>query len=138
MAELGVTQLTDLIGRTDLLEALPGLTARQAKLDLSGVLATPVAPAGSSLFSQQHNPTFDKGPLNLKMVDDLLEAVENMSGGEFRYDIRNTDRSVGCAPVRRDRQASRQPGHGGRSGQGALQRYRRPEFRRLERGWPLR
>ncbi|WP_251360940.1 hypothetical protein, partial [Staphylococcus aureus] len=61
MAELGVTQLTDLIGRTDLLEALPGLTARQAKLDLSGILAAPVAPAGSSLFSQQHNPTFDKG-----------------------------------------------------------------------------
>ena len=96
MAELGVTQLTDLIGRTDLLEALPGLTARQAKLDLSGILAAPVAPAGSSLFSQQHNPTFDKGPLNLKMVEDLLDAVENMSGGEFRYDIRNTDRSVGA------------------------------------------
>jgi glutamate synthase (NADPH/NADH) large chain len=96
MAELGVTQLTDLIGRTDLLEALPGLTARQAKLDLSGILASPVAPAGSSLFSQQHNPTFDKGPLNLKMVEDLLEAVEKMSGGEFRYDIRNTDRSVGA------------------------------------------
>ena len=51
---------------------------------------------GSSLFSQQHNPTFDKGPLNLKMVEDLLDAVENMSGGEFRYDIRNTDRSVGA------------------------------------------
>ncbi|RQM78541.1 glutamate synthase large subunit [Aeromonas jandaei] len=96
MAQLGVTQLTDLIGRTDLLEALPGLTARQAKLDLSGILARPVAPAGSSLFSQQHNPTFDKGPLNLKMVEDLLEAVETASGGEFRYDIRNTDRSVGA------------------------------------------
>ncbi|MGL5179589.1 MAG: glutamate synthase-related protein, partial [Aeromonas veronii] len=96
MAQLGVTQLTDLIGRTDLLEALPGLTARQAKLDLSGILARPVAPADSSLFSQQHNPTFDKGPLNLKMVEDLLEAVETSSGGEFRYDIRNTDRSVGA------------------------------------------
>lgn len=96
MAQLGVTQLTDLIGRTDLLEALPGLTARQAKLDLCGILARPVAPAGSSLFSQQHNPTFDKGPLNLKMVEDLLEAVETSSGGEFRYDIRNTDRSVGA------------------------------------------
>ncbi|WP_438405579.1 glutamate synthase-related protein, partial [Aeromonas hydrophila] len=59
MAQLGVTQLTDLIGRTDLLEALPGLTARQAKLDLSGILARPVAPAGSSLFSQQHTPTCD-------------------------------------------------------------------------------
>ena len=45
MAQLGVTQLTDLIGRTDLLQALPGLTARQAKLDLSGILASPVAPA---------------------------------------------------------------------------------------------
>ena len=30
------------------------------------------------------------------MVEDLLDAVENMSGGEFRYDIRNTDRSVGA------------------------------------------
>ncbi|MDO2946800.1 glutamate synthase large subunit [Aeromonas simiae] len=96
MAALGVAKLTDLIGRTDLLEVLPGITARHGKLDLSGILAKPVPVPGSSLFCQQTNDTFDKGPLNLRMVEDLLQAVENKSGGEFRYDIRNTDRSVGA------------------------------------------
>ncbi|MBZ6071407.1 glutamate synthase large subunit [Aeromonas schubertii] len=96
MAQLGVAKLTDLIGRTELLEVLPGITARQGKLDLSDILAKPVAVPGSALFCQQTNDTFDKGPLNLQMVEDLLSAVETKSGGEFRYDIRNTDRSVGA------------------------------------------
>ncbi|NMU26586.1 hypothetical protein HKB21_13260, partial [Vibrio parahaemolyticus] len=44
LAELGVEKLTDLIGRTDLLQAVEGMTAKQAKLDLSGILEAPVSP----------------------------------------------------------------------------------------------
>ena len=39
MAALGVRTLAELIGRTDLLEILPGETSKQRKLDLKPVLA---------------------------------------------------------------------------------------------------
>jgi glutamate synthase (NADPH/NADH) large chain len=96
MAMLGVARLTDLIGRTDLLEVLPGLTAKQQKLDLSGILAKPEPKPGLAVFCQESNPSFDKGPLNLKLVEEILPAVEARSGGDFYYSIRNTDRSVGA------------------------------------------
>ncbi|MEF1221005.1 glutamate synthase-related protein, partial [Photobacterium damselae] len=38
LAQLGVTKLTDLIGRTDLLACLPGTTHKQSQLDLSALL----------------------------------------------------------------------------------------------------
>ena len=96
MAQLGVTKLTDLIGRTDLLQALPGLTAKQQKLDLSGILAKPEPKPGLGVFCQTGNPNFDKGVLNLKITEDALPAVESKTGGNFYYAIRNTDRSVGA------------------------------------------
>ncbi|PSJ43821.1 glutamate synthase large subunit [Zobellella endophytica] len=96
MAQLGVAKLTDLIGRTDLLEVLPGITAKQQKLDLSGILAKPEPKPGLAVFCRESNPSFDKGPLNLKMTEDALSAVETSSGGDFYYSIRNTDRSVGA------------------------------------------
>ncbi|WP_417607368.1 glutamate synthase large subunit [Oceanimonas baumannii] len=96
MAQLGVSKLTDLIGRTDLLEALPGLTAKQQKLDLSGILAKPEPKPGLGVFCQTGNPNFDKGALNLKMTEEALPAIESKSGGDFFYNIRNTDRSVGA------------------------------------------
>ncbi|AEY00539.1 glutamate synthase subunit alpha [Oceanimonas sp. GK1] len=96
MAQLGVAKLTDLIGRTDLLEALPGLTAKQQKLDLSGILAKPEPKPGLGVFCQTGNPNFDKGVLNLKITEDALPAIESKRGGDFYYAIRNTDRSVGA------------------------------------------
>ena len=131
---LGVTQLTDLIGRTDLLEALPGLTARQAKAGLVRHPGGPAAPAGCQSVQPAAQPTFDKGPLNLKMVEGWRRWKHG--GGEFRYDIRNTDRSVGARLSGEIVKRHGNPGHGGRSGQVALQRHRRPELRRLERRWP--
>ena len=62
MAELGVTQLTDLIGRTDLLEALPGLTARQAKLDLSGILAARLHRQAPVCSASSTTPPSTRGP----------------------------------------------------------------------------
>ena len=96
MAQLGVSQLTELIGRTDLLEILPGLTAKQQKLDLSGIIAKPQPKPGLGVFCQDSNPNVDKGTLNLKITQDTLSAVETSSGGDFYYPIRNTDRSVGA------------------------------------------
>ncbi|SHE84333.1 glutamate synthase large subunit [Vibrio gazogenes] len=96
LAELGVEKLTDLIGRTDLLEVVEGLTAKQTKLDLSDILEAPVSPAGHPLFCTEPNTPFDKAALNQKIVEDALSAVESQQSLNLYYDIINTDRSVGA------------------------------------------
>jgi glutamate synthase (NADPH/NADH) large chain len=65
MAELGIVKLTDLIGRTDLLEELPGITPKQQKLDLSHILETFQPPSTSSLFFRDPNVPDDPGRLNV-------------------------------------------------------------------------
>jgi glutamate synthase (NADPH/NADH) large chain len=96
LAELGVEKLTDLIGRTDLLETVKGFTAKQHKLDLSDILEKPVSSQGHPLYCTEHNTPFDKGPLNRKIVEDALDAVEKRRSLNLYYDIINTDRSVGA------------------------------------------
>ncbi len=96
MAGLGVSSLTDLIGRTDLLEEIDGLTGRRQKLDLSDILAPVKAPAGSGLFYREPNTPVDRGELNLRLKDRFEGAVKLMEGGNGRFPIRNSDRSVGA------------------------------------------
>ncbi|MEP0355384.1 glutamate synthase large subunit [Paraglaciecola sp.] len=97
MASMGVRKLDDLIGRTDLLEMLDGVTAKQSKLDLSPILTKPEAGDHTKLFcNQATNDPIDKGDLNQQLLNDVRQAVESKKGGTFNYDIRNTDRSVGA------------------------------------------
>ena len=96
LAELGVEKLTDLIGRTDLLETVEGLTAKQTKLDLSNILEAPVSPEGHPLYWTQPNTPFDKAELNNKIIEDALQAVEKRQSASFFYNVINTDRSVGA------------------------------------------
>ncbi|WP_046791924.1 glutamate synthase large subunit [Tatumella morbirosei] len=96
MASLGVTRLTDLIGRTDLLKELDGFTAKQQKLDLSSLLKTAQPMSGKALHCTESNPPFDKGLLNKALLDQALPFVELRQSKTFYFDIRNTDRSVGA------------------------------------------
>jgi len=96
MASLGVTRLTDLIGRTDLLKELDGFTAKQQKLDLSSLLKTAQPMPGKALHCTESNPPFDKGLLNKALLDQALPFVELRQSKTFYFDIRNTDRSVGA------------------------------------------
>ncbi|MGH8466130.1 MAG: glutamate synthase-related protein, partial [Pseudomonas sp.] len=97
LAKLGVRSLGDLIGRTDLLEMLPGETEKQKHLDLSPLLGSPHVPADKPQFCEvDRNPPFDKGVLAEKMVQMALPAIRDLSGGEFELDICNCDRSIGA------------------------------------------
>lgn len=97
LAMLGVTRLTDLIGRTDLLQAVAGETAKQSQLDLSAILADGGVPADQPRFCiTPKNEPFDKGELAEEMVADALPAIESRSGGKYRYTIKNTNRSIGA------------------------------------------
>jgi glutamate synthase (NADPH/NADH) large chain len=99
MASMGISKFDELVGRTELLSILDGHTARQNKLDLSPILATPKAGSHTKLFcSQTTNAPLDKGDLNLQIMKDAKLAIERKSGISLRYKIRNTDRSVGALP----------------------------------------
>ncbi|WP_376695101.1 glutamate synthase large subunit [Wenzhouxiangella sp. EGI_FJ10305] len=97
LAELGVSKLEDLIGRTEYLERIEGLTERQNRLDLSPLLAETGLESGAERFCvAERNPPHDKGELAQKIEDDTAGAVKNLAGGRFEYAIRNSDRSIGA------------------------------------------
>jgi glutamate synthase (NADPH/NADH) large chain len=73
------------------------VTPRQKKLDLSPILSD----AGLSRDAPQFclspsNMPFDKGELAERMVRELLPAIEAKSGGEWSYELKNFNRSIGA------------------------------------------
>jgi len=97
MAKLGVTQLTDLIGRTDLLVELEGETDKQHNLDLSEILHDGNVDADKPQFCvEPKNEPYDKGELAEQMVTDMLPAIQAKSGGSFNYQVKNIHRSIGA------------------------------------------
>ena len=97
MAKLGVRRLEDLIGRTDLLEILPGETEKQQQLDLTPLLSDGGVPADKPRHCiEPSNVPFDKGELAEEMVRQCLPAIESKSGGEFHFPVKNMNRSIGA------------------------------------------
>jgi len=97
LARLGVPSLEALIGRTDLLELLPGETGKQGKLDLSPILHKDEAAEGQPEFCQvPSNVPFDRGEKAEMILAATLPAIEAKSGGEFSFQVTNCDRSIGA------------------------------------------
>ncbi|BES69951.1 glutamate synthase large subunit [Marinobacter nanhaiticus D15-8W] len=97
MAKLGVTNLEELVGRTDLLEVLPGDTPRQKNLDLTPILGNDLIPADKPHTCQvERNTPFDQGQLAEEMVAAVSDAITNKSGGTWQYRVTNCDRSIGA------------------------------------------
>lgn len=97
LARLGVASLQDLIGRTDLLEILPGETNKQAKLDLSPLLHKDEGSVGQPEFCQvSSNDPFDQAEKATEMTAAALPAIESQSGGELEFNVGNCDRSIGA------------------------------------------
>ncbi|MGY0157026.1 glutamate synthase large subunit [Edwardsiella tarda] len=97
MAQLGVRRLVDLIGRTDLLTTLDGITAKQSRLELAPLLETATPHPGKALYCTEGNPPFDAGQLNQSLLSQLEANIANRQGRTLFCDIHNTDRSVGAS-----------------------------------------
>ena len=97
LAKLGVSRLQDLIGRTDLLELADGQNERQRGLDLRPILAASGLRSDAAQYcTEARNKPRDPGTLAARMLDDMRDAIANATGGDFSYDIRNSDRSIGA------------------------------------------
>ena len=97
LAKLGVRTLQDLIGRTDLLDILPGATGKQQNLDLRPLLGSDLVPADKPQFCESpRNEPFDKGLTAEKMVEMARGAIDGRTGGEYQLSLTNCDRSIGA------------------------------------------
>ena len=97
LAKLGVRSLEELVGRTDLLEIIPGSTDKQKGLDLTPILKNDyMDPNQIQTCQVEKNPPFDPGTLNQNIVKTCADAVTGKQGGEFEFTITNCDRSVGA------------------------------------------
>ncbi|MDH3353986.1 MAG: glutamate synthase large subunit, partial [Chromatiales bacterium] len=97
LAKLGVPSLQALIGRTDLLEILSGETTRQGKLDLTPILSQEgMAGDEPSYCTSERNEPFDDAKLAEEIVDATRDAINNKSGGEFSFELKNINRSIGA------------------------------------------
>ena len=97
LASIGVRNLADIIGRTDLLEAIQGDTSAQGKLDLTPILTDGGLSRDLPQFCiEPHNAPFDKGELAEQMVRDCLPSIQSGEGGQFSYHLQNINRSIGA------------------------------------------
>ncbi len=97
MATLGIRTFTDLIGRTDLLEVLPGTTDKHRRMDLTPLLSDAgLAKDAPQFCIEPRNAPWDKGELAEQMVADCLAAIEHKTGGEWHYQVKNVHRSMGA------------------------------------------
>ena len=101
MAALGVAKFEDLIGRTDLLELLPGrsdqLSDRQGRLKLDVLLSQGSIAASEPRFCvAERNPSFDKGELAEQMVKDAIDGIRSKTPQKLEYAVHNVNRSIGA------------------------------------------
>lgn len=97
LAHIGVRSMAELIGRTDLLTILEGVTAKQHNLDLSPMLWKDPKAVGQPEYCEvSSNPPFDVAAKAAEMWGATQSAIDNKSGGEFAFDVCNCDRSIGA------------------------------------------
>jgi glutamate synthase (NADPH/NADH) large chain len=98
LGSLGIRKFNDVIGRSDLLEQLPGTTAKQKGLDLGAILAS----AGTRnrympYCTESSNPPFDAGLLNQEILQTARAALAGKNKWTGHFGIHNYDRSVGAS-----------------------------------------
>lgn len=97
MAQLGVKSMSELIGRTDLLEELEGFTDKQQNLDLSPILYKDPEAEGQPEFCHvDSNQPFDKGEKAEQIVAATIDAIEGKTGTDVSFAVTNCDRSIGA------------------------------------------
>ena len=92
LSYLGAKSLDEIVGRTDLLEQLDVSPRPGVKVDLSRLLAGASADAGHCAAQRLYE---SPDSLATQMDGLLADAIAKKAGGEQRFLIHNTDRSIG-------------------------------------------
>ena len=94
LANLGVTQLNEIIGKTEYLKVIEGLNPKHNNLNLNSIL---YREKSNLLYQTTKNNPIDEGILNKKILDAFINNLDNSFSSQFNFNIRNTDRSVGAS-----------------------------------------
>ena len=96
LSKLGVSSIEDIIGRTELLEKLPGTTEKQKLVNLEAPLRR--ASGTQPMFCRQSkNNSAEATPLAQRIMADTKSALAQGKSATFNYDITNTDRAIGAS-----------------------------------------
>ena len=96
LAELGVKQLEDIIGKTHYLYQLDEIEDYLKNIDLSPILYSDLNNKESNFCKVSKNNPWDKADLSRKILSDAKDIINKDKKGSFSYNISNTDRSVGA------------------------------------------
>lgn len=96
LAALGVNSLQEIIGRTELLEALPGVTGKQHNLDLSPLLYSPPSEYDELHFIAPAPPD-EESDLTRRILADFMPLLDQEApSGSRYYPISNRNRTIGA------------------------------------------
>lgn len=93
LARLGVRSLDQIVGRTELLQQIDYSPRPGVRVDLSRLLAGARIDQAGTCAAQRLYASPDS--LAVQLESDLAQAIASKAGGEHRYLIHNTDRSIG-------------------------------------------
>jgi glutamate synthase (NADPH) large chain len=97
MAEMGVTKLDDLIGRSDLLDKKDAVTHWKAKgLDFAGLFAMPKPAKGVAIRHTERQEHPIENVLDRKLIKKAADAVNGGVAVVIESRITNVDRSTGA------------------------------------------
>ena len=97
LASIGARSLNDIIGRPEYLEMIEPKTTKQKRLDLAPLLSDAGVPDEvPRRCTSLRNEPWDKGELAEQMVEDARRCLTQGLVGDFTYQIRNINRSIGA------------------------------------------
>ena len=93
---LGVKNLEEIIGQTKYLYQLKDIESYLKNINLSQILFTDKDIDEAHFCKVSRNDPWDKAELSKKIFAQTSKNIEKDIGGKFKYEIGNTDRSVGA------------------------------------------
>ncbi len=98
LANLGYKNLSDIIGKTNILEVKKFENGKLKNLIIDPIISDANVDANISHTCElESNVPWDKAELSKKINEETKDAIQSESGGNFNYIIKNTDRSVGAS-----------------------------------------
>ena len=96
LVRLGVPNLESIIGQTQYLKDITQENPSTKNIDLSPILYSDKKSTASHFCTASSNDPWDKGSLNVKILQDIKFAISKNHKSDFHYKISNRDRSVGA------------------------------------------
>ena len=97
LASLGYEKLSDIIGQTNILKIKKFKNDKLKNLIIDPIISDANVDKNIAHTCEvKSNKPRDKANLSKKIEKDTYKAIENKLGGNFKYEIKNTDRSIGA------------------------------------------